>query len=339
MSNLQNSYDFEQAKAEYRDFCEEGTHDIQVFAQPWYLDAVCDSEDDWRVILYKEKDRIIAAFPFEYKKGKHGLWHIRNPWQAPRLGIWIDYQGKAKKSARELLENKIVEDIISKLPYYDEFHIAFDARFQNWQQFYRNGFQQTSYYSYILFGDEDLPQSLSQKTRWQIKSMYEEFHVDEDISLEEYWEFFEKSYVQRGRVIDYPKEKFFRLVQAVMEHDRGHLIACKDASGQIFSEACVFFDSRRLYPMFNTYDTSTKRSTQPLVSLYSFDLAKHAGLIYDFEGSMIPGVANYNMKFNSTQEPYFVITDYSDKYRFLHGLRESSRALKKLIKGTTIHHA
>ena len=43
MKHLQTDYDFEQAKAEYRAFCENGNHDIQIFAQPWYLDAVCDS--------------------------------------------------------------------------------------------------------------------------------------------------------------------------------------------------------------------------------------------------------------------------------------------------------
>ena len=63
------------------------------------------------------------------------------------------------------------------------------------------------------------------------------------------------------------------------------------------------------------------------------ELASEMGKGFDFEGSMIPGVANYNMKFNSSKENYFLISDCSDKYRFFSGLRESSQALKRLIKG------
>lgn len=87
LPSAESGYDFTRAKAEYRAFCGAGDHNLPVFARPWYLDAVCASTEDWRVILYKENDRIRAAFPFAYTKGKYGLRRIHNPWQAARLGI------------------------------------------------------------------------------------------------------------------------------------------------------------------------------------------------------------------------------------------------------------
>lgn len=63
------------------------------------------------------------------------------------------------------IRNKIVSDILSKLPYYDEFQIAFDARFQNWQTFYRHGFQQTSHYSYVTVPTENFLETLSYNMR------------------------------------------------------------------------------------------------------------------------------------------------------------------------------
>lgn len=51
------------------------------------------------------------------------------------------WQRTKKPGGREDHENRIVKDIVSKLPDYDEFQSAFDARFQNWQQFYRLGFR------------------------------------------------------------------------------------------------------------------------------------------------------------------------------------------------------
>lgn len=157
--------------------------------------------------------------------------------------------------------------------------------------------------------------------------------MTEDIDIEEFWAFFEKSFQQRGRVCLYSKEQFFRLYEAVRDHGCCHLIACRDRSGQVFAVVYTISDSRRLYTMFNTFDTTPKRSPLPLATLYAIDLANQEGLTFDFEGSMIPGVANYNVKFHGIKEPYFVIRNYSDKYRLLNGLRESARALKNIIKG------
>lgn len=328
-----NDYDFAQAKSEYRVFCEAGDHDLPVFALPWYLDAVCAPDEEWRVILYQENDRIRAAFPFAYGKGKYGLWHIRNPWQAPRLGIWIDYRGRAERlGKRESYENRIVADIVSKLPYYDVFEIAFDARFQNWQQFYRLGFRQTSYYSYLLREPSDAAAGFSVSTRRKVRLLNADYRAGTDVSFDEYWTFFEKSYAQRNRTPSYSKEQFFALYDSARRHGAGELVACRDHSGQIFSVACLFFDSRRVYSMCNTYDASTKLSTQPVTTLRSIALAEERGLEFDFEGSMIPGVADYYRNFSSIREPYFIISNYSNKYRLFSGLRESARALKSIVR-------
>lgn len=325
------SYDFAQAKAEYWAFCEAGDHDLPVFAQPWYLDAVCASPEDWRVILCKENNQIRASFPFAYTKGKYGLWRIHNPWQAPRLGIWIDYGGKQRPSAREAYENRIVDDIVSKLPYYDEFQIAFDARFQNWQQFYRLGFRQTSYYSYAMPKDAELETVIPPQKRKALRALEKSFRVGEDIGPEEYAAFFLESYRKRERVLSYDMDRFLALYQAAYAHQAGRLFACRDMTGNLTAVSCVFYDSRRVYTMFSTYD-STVENGRVLLTLHSMRFAQDRGLDLDHEGSMIPGVADYNRNFGSVKEPYFVITSHSDKCRLLNGLRESARALKNIIK-------
>lgn len=324
-------YNFGEAKEEYRIFCETGDHDLPVFAQPWYLDAACGAPEGWRVILYKENGAIKAAFPFAYTKGKYGLWHIHNPRYARRLGVWIDYGEKERPSAREAYENKIVADIVSKLPYYDEFNVSFDARFQNWQQFYRMGFHQTSHYSYIMRKNADLEQAIPPKRRKALRSLEKQYEIG-GIDVGEYFDFFEKSYEKRGRGLVYTRESFFNLYNAVHAHDAVSLAACRDQSGVIAAVACIFYDSRRVYKMANSFDPSLK-SVQPLLTLYSIRFAQERGLDFDHEGSMIPGVADYNRDFGSIKEPYFIITNYSDKYRLMNGLRESAQALGRMVRG------
>lgn len=224
-------------------------------------------------------------------------------------------------------------DIVSKLPYYDVFQIAFDARFQNWQQFYRLGFRQTSHYSYILTAMEDILPGLSSNLRRKIRILNETYYADTNVSLDEYWFFFQESYRQRARTAAYSKDQFFTLYHAAKRHNAAELVACRNEQGQIFSVACLFYDTRRIYSMFHTYDATTKLSTQPIVTLRSIALAKERGLEFDFEGSMIPGAAQYYSAFNSVREPYFIISNFSSKYRLLSGLRESAQALKAIVKG------
>lgn len=326
------SYDFARAKSEYRAFCEAGEHDLPVFAMPWYLDAACAPGEEWRVILYEEDGAIRAAFPFAYTKRKYGLWRVGNPGWAKRLGIWIDYRDKTRPSAREAYENKIVEYMVSCLPPYDEFQVQFDARFQNWQQFHRLGFRQTSYYSYVMPKDAELEAAIPPQKRKTLRSLEKSFRVGEDIGPEEYAAFFQESYRKRGRVLSYGMDRFLVLYQAAYAHQAGRLFACRDMVGNLTAVSCVFYDSRRVYNMFNTFDPTVKNG-RALLTLHSMRFARERGLDFDHEGSMIPGVADYNRDFGSLKEPYFIITSYSAKYRFLNGLRESAQALGQMARG------
>lgn len=61
-----------------------------------------------------------------------------------------------------------------------------------------------------------------------------------------------------------------------------------------------------------------------MTTLRSIALAEERGSEFDFEGNMIPGVAECNSTFNPEKERYFVISDYSAKYHPLDGFRESA---------------
>lgn len=314
MIRPKEDYDFDTAKSRYRAFCTETHNDLQIFAQPWYLDAACASPNDWRVIIYEENGKITAAFPFQYHRVKRKGWCIDNPFQAARLGLWIDYGNRTAVGKRESFEDMIVQYIIDRLPPYDYFSVWFDARFQNWQQFYRNGFQQTTRYSYCIHSSADaLMQSVSSGGRWEIRSAAKTHEVAIDNNIDSYWMLFQQSFLVRKRTCSYSEAQFRKLAEAVIANQAGNMYFCwqKD-SGEVSSIAFVFHDRMRSYNMFNTFLENSSKSTQPLCTYQSIYDALSAGRVFDFEGSMIPGVARYNsQKFNAEQEPYFHITNTS----------------------------
>lgn len=330
------SYDYEAAKAEYRAFCDAGKHDIQLFALPWYLDAACESPDDWQVILVKSGEQIIAAFPFQYKRIRHGFLQIDNPWMAPRLGIWIDYQDCESPSSRYSLEDKVVESVIAKLPPFDIFNIHFDGRFQNWQKFYEAGFQQTTYYSYVLAHDRLQPEALlsifeSNKRRAVNKAMRENVRI-RSLSAAEYWDFWEQSYKKRSREIACDKQQYERLTAAIVQHGCHYIKAAYNGDGDVICLLFVFYDAKRCYEIFMSYMPDMKPSSRPLLTYDAMRFAWENGCDYDFEGSMIPSVANYYSDFNAVKEPYYSISKYSSRAKLRRNARESFQLFGNMAK-------
>lgn len=338
MKSYKTNYDFDKAKSEYRQFCEDKTHKIQLFAQPWYLDAVCANPDDWRVIIYKSNNKIIATFPFSYTKNKSGWWEINNPWQAKRLGLWVDFTGIQTSHKREALENEVVQYIIDNLPPYDVFKIDFDSRFTNWRVFYNNGFSQQTFYSYVVKKEQlesDYLSTIAKNRKKDIKTLSSTLDIESEKDFNVFWAFFEESYRLRGRTLSYKKQQIEQLINAAIAHNSAKLyIARSKGDGNILGVTAILYDSRRSYDMFCTFDPREKISPRILLTYQSLLEMTEKGLDYDFEGSMIPGVAHYYFQFNPELEPYFCITKMSDRAKMkLYFLQLLSLLRKKIFGG------
>ena len=330
------NYDFKWAKDTYRAFCESESHDIPVFALPWFLDSVSNSIDDWQVIIYYDNHKVLAAFPFEYIKSKKGGYIIRNPYQAKRLGIWIDYGNKQTNVAKETFENKVTQYVIDNLPKFDSFNIEFDARYTNWRVFFNNGFNQQTKYSYImrlLSSEEEYNKVLTAKRRSEINRKKNDVIIDCEPDINKYWNFLVESYKLRNKELLANEEKTKNLLKAVMQHDAVDFLFSINEHKQVVGAKIYFKDNRRVYEMFSTFDPREKPSSLPVLTYTEILNAYKEGLEFDFEGSMESGVALYNREFGGVQEPYFVITKLSDSYRFHQNIREIVGFLKKFFWG------
>ena len=86
-----------------------------------------------------------------------------------------------------------------------------------------------------------------------------------------------------------------------------------------------------MYNMFGTFDPK-KNGSQKLTTYRAIELAWKLGLDFDFEGSMISGVAEFNKDFNAKKEEFYSLKKYSNKYLIVSYLREIIRIVKSCIK-------
>lgn len=315
------SYDFETAKKEYREFCKRETS-LQVFIKDWYLDAVCDSPDDWRVILVKENGHIVAAFPFGYKKGKL-FWYITNPQFVSRGGVYIDVGNRTSCYKIEKFFSKIIREIIQNLPYYDAFEIVFDSRFTNWQEFYRNGFSQTTMYSYVMDNLEgDISKQFASIRRSELRKAQQVYHVKKDLDVNHYMRFIETSYSKRNRSLAFSTSDFLKLANALLRNDAGEIRAAIDRDGNIAAVTFTLIDSMRYYHMFTSYDPDMSNGAVTLLIWDAMNDCNQQGKVFDFEGSMIPTVAKQNIEFNPRLEPYFILRKYSKRFQLKKSLAD-----------------
>jgi len=79
-----------------------------------------------------------------------------------------------------------------------------------------------------------------------------------------------------------------------------------DGKGELLSVALLLKDDHRLYNLMNT-TTDAGRKTEANHYLLDAILKEFAGsnLVFDFEGSDLPGVKNFYQKFGATDQPYF----------------------------------
>ena len=313
------NYDFKEAKKKWRLICQE-REDVPIYKQAWYWDATTDSDDDWKVILY-EGNNVIVAFPFLYKK-VHGLWRIELPWQVQRSGFYIGIPKETAEDKKILYLIEALDYICDRIPKYDYFNVNFDI--DNWSPFYWKGFTATPQYTYTISGKdpEIIKATFSRNRRRRISNGEKKHEIRiNNLDIQEVWDFFELSYEKRDRKLSYSKEKFMKLMEATSAHDALEIMSIYDRQ-KIIAVEITLKDKQRYYWQLGTHLPEYQDATS-LAAYHTIQEALREEKKFDFEGSMIKGVAEFNLSFLPDTEIYYTIHDESLKYTLLKDMRKA----------------
>ncbi len=288
-------------------------NDIPVYSAPWWLDAVC-GKDNWDVILIKDKnEKIIATFPYYLKKEKFGLKNLTMPLLTQKLGPYIVYDSNKISEMKKIgYEHEIYSKIIEQLPKVDMFNVNFDQRYKNWLPFYWRGFKQTTRYSYKIFNLKDLPfvfSNIAKYKRQKIQKAENNLFVKDDMSVEEFYEYFAESVKTRGEKVSYSLEFIKNLVNAVYKHNAGKIYYCTDSENNIHAVAFIVWDKKCAYYLsaMRKSDFNTSGGNEFLVWHIIKEVSSFVDE-FDFEGSMIKGVEESYRYYGTTQTEYYNIS-------------------------------
>lgn len=298
------------AKDRYRKLCLEDTT-IPIFSKDWWMDATCG--DEWDVLLVERDNKIVASMPIYIKK-KFGIPYITHPKLTQTQGLHIQYPENQPYTRRLWFEKEVMNEAIEqlearKVAYFQQnFHYSF----QNWQPFYWKGFNQTTRYTSVfsdLSNPEELFSAFSRNTRRKINKASRSAIVKETEDLELFHHLLTRVYDRQGKQTNTSFEYIQRLDNACKEHDSRVMLAAQDSKGMEHSIVYIVWDAESAYLLMS--GTEPKTRTNDYKTLLVWEAIKFASKVtkkFDFEGSMMENVAEYNRSFGAPLMPYYSIS-------------------------------
>lgn len=295
-------------KEKYKRYCRSDVS-IPIFSKDWWLDAVCE-EDNWDVALIENNGEILASFPY-YMKRKFGIKAITMPKLTQTAGIRIKYPNEQKQEYRLAYEKELIYKLVDKLPKVPIFRQNFHYNFTNWQPLCWKGFNQTTCYTYVIDDLSNLDtvfKGFSKTARKNIRKAEKIVKVCSNDSIEEFCSINKKVFERQG--ISYPHSLEFlkRLDNACSQNNSRKIFYGKDEEGKVYSAIYVIWDAESAYLLMS--------GSEPDLRIYNcktllvWEAIKYASTVtkkFDFEGSMIERIAEYNRQFGAVPKPYYYI--------------------------------
>ncbi len=288
----------------YRQFCKANPH-VPVFAQDWYLDAVCES-GEWNAAIVEEGEQVVAAMPYFLKK-KGPFRYIAMPLFTKHLGPYLRQAG-APYSLTET--HRLYGALIDQLPEVDAFEQDFSPIVSNWLPFYWKGYQQSTRYTYRLVLDDldRIYDGINRNMQRNIRKAQATVSVLQGGNIEDLYRINRMSFDRQALKLPYHFDLLKKHDEALALHQARQLFFAVDDSGRMHSASSLIFDAQTAYYHIAGDDPEARNSGAGI--LLTWEAIRYTKEVlglnhFDFEGSMMQNVEAIRRQFGAVQQPYF----------------------------------
>lgn len=297
------------AKEKYR-ILSETEESIPLFSRSWWLDTVCGTSG-WDVILIEEKGRIVAALPL-YTPLRHV---VSMPSYTQTMGPWFCPEASDVKYTTLLGKKQtLCKKIIDELKGYSSFYQLFPYTFIDWLPFYWAGYRQTTRYTYILQPIADkalLWENMAANIRRNILKAKEKYHISvrKGIDTDAFFNVVRATYRRQRQSPPKDLAMLEQLIKISRQRNQGDLWGGYDKAGRLHAAVFVVWQTHSAYYIAGGGDPAHRESGAHCLVLWeAIQYVSQYTSIFDFEGSMLPGVERFFREFGGKQMPFFTIT-------------------------------
>lgn len=283
---------------------------IPIFSRDWWLDVVC-GEGKWDVLMVEEKGRILATMPIYVPLP--GI--VSMPDYTQTMGPWFAPGSLDTKYTTALAHRQACcKQFAEALKGYSSFLQNFNYRITDWLPFYWEGYKQTTRYTYLLediSNKDKLWEGMSVHTRRNISKAADKrrIFVKKGIPLQDFLSIVTKTFQRQGRKNYQSPPALERLVNICRSRGQGDLWGGYDPEGHLHAAAFVVWQESSAYYIAGGGDPAFRDSgAHSLVMWEAIQYVSDKSKVFDFEGSMLPGVERFFREFGAVQTPFFTIT-------------------------------
>ena len=150
--------------------------------------------------------------------------------------------------------------------------------------------------------------SYSQRGK-RIQKGNKDYYFSLELPAEDFYDLYNANLSAKEKTILYSKEYFLRLHNAAKERNQGQIISIYNKENELLAALWTVWDSEYAYNMIITSNKNKKCSESTTLLIWeTFDFLSNKTNHFDFEGSMIQGVALCNQSYGATAVPYHSIS-------------------------------
>jgi hypothetical protein len=302
-----------------------------IFSSSWWLDAVAPGR--WGEATVSQDGRVVARLPWTEERmpvpGLH-LRRVGTPRLTPFLTPELD-SGPGKYVTRLAREHQLLDGLIDALPKFDYLSYTLPPSFTNWLPFAQCGYRATLRTTYVIDDLDDLDavkRAMSDKCRNTIRKAEKLVAVETDGHADRLVAMIDSTFARQGRRNPWGHELLERVVEAVHAHGAGEILTAVDAAGAAHASMLLVYDADRSYYLTGGMDSVLRSSgADSLLVWKAIQRAAERVRVFDFEGSMIPGVARFFRGFGSRPVSYLHVTGASRRMQVALAARDLGKAL------------
>jgi len=271
-----------------------------IFMESWWMDAVCAGKH-WEEILPNMPCLI---------RNKWWMQWICMPQQTQIGGMWLDEKTCTIEKAHELAKKIDAKLREMKLDYYyQQYPIGSPLPAELRQLGYRVR-ERVTYQLQDLSDLDKVIDGFSRNKKRQLQKALS-LHVDMSLSAEEFYEFHQTCLRQQHKTISYSREFFLVLNRKAQREKAAQIVAIRNADNELVAAGYVVWDKTTMHYLMAAQDSRFGDSgAMSLLVLECIKLAREKGVVFDFEGSMIRGVAMHFKQFGAVPVVYYSVEKY-----------------------------
>jgi hypothetical protein len=229
------------------------------------------------------------------------------------MGPWFAAETTDTKYTTALGKRQAIgKAFAGELEKFASFLQNFHYKATDWLPFYWAGYRQTTRYTYLLHDIRQtarLWENMSPHLRRNLaKATKHPVVVRRCIDVEDFLRVHSLTFKRQGRKPVHVAA-LKQLIDVCRQRGQGDLWGGYDADGRLHAAAFIVWQESSAYYLAGGADPALRHSGAHALVLWEAirAVAEHTNL-FDFEGSMLPGVERFFREFGAVQTPYFTIS-------------------------------